>query len=668
MVQLNFLSPNVLFNNVVGKIEDVAQKVGGVVGGGTGGSIDKQQQQRERKKGGGATHLRNIFAVPLDAIKHNVIIGASSNETKTYKHTDNETQFLTDHLKDHYLFESLQPHEMKTLISAFELYEIPSSTGSSSSGDKDFVLIEQGESVTDETAYFYLIYEGNCYYEVNNEVVGEVAKPGDCFGELALLYNCPRAATVKAVTTNTDGTAVKLFRIHQTSFRRILQNENESPDKNKIHLLEELQLVRTVLSKKQIQQLAASMKPKKFAEGEMLASKGTILQELTIIERGQVRIMNIETGTLNQSGATGDYQDIILSDGECYGERVLESGIPLMYDIIAETDGLAFTIDKETFLAAFRHATTTTTGSSKTKTVGAMTAYEKAVMHSVDAKKLKGIKILNETIPGNKTRVLSFLASQIINEEYPINWEICHEGRTITIPAFYFVRKGKVRVTSKKAGLDDIIETDFYFGDDQLMFDTKPDLVASYTATIVEEGTILGILKLESLRKIMNTKKMGSSTNVDDSSVVFLFDSLKVSPTSSKSLSLNDLDRLTILGSGTFGQVWLVTRTGTDGTKHSYALKIQSKYELIKNGQATGVIHEKEIMKQLNHPFVGGLVASFHDDAYVYMLMPLIQGGELYIVMHAHKNHIMHEKHALFYIAAITEGLTYMHRRGFVYR
>jgi serine/threonine protein kinase len=62
---------------------------------------------------------------------------------------------------------------------------------------------------------------------------------------------------------------------------------------------------------------------------------------------------------------------------------------------------------------------------------------------------------------------------------------------------------------------------------------------------------------------------------------------------------------------GTFGQVWLVSRINSDGDQKVYALKIQSKYELCENGQARAVVHEKNIMAQLRHPFISDLAGSF---------------------------------------------------------
>lgn len=85
---------------------------------------------------------------------------------------------------------------------------------------------------------------------------------------------------------------------------------------------------------------------------------------------------------------------------------------------------------------------------------------------------------------------------------------------------------------------------------------------------------------------------------------------------------MQDLDMIRILGAGTFGKVWLVTRKGT---KNAYALKVQVKKQLIEYNQAEGVIREKNIMAQLDHPFIIKLVGSWKDDNKLYMLLKMYQ-------------------------------------------
>ncbi|KER28915.1 hypothetical protein T265_04373 [Opisthorchis viverrini] len=73
------------------------------------------------------------------------------------------------------------------------------------------VIIQQG----DEGDNFYIVDQGEVDIFVNNEYSSTVGEGGS-FGELALIYGTPRAATVKAKTE------VKLWGIDRDSYRRIL--------------------------------------------------------------------------------------------------------------------------------------------------------------------------------------------------------------------------------------------------------------------------------------------------------------------------------------------------------------------------------------------------------------------------------------------------------------
>jgi len=50
------------------------------------------------------------------------------------------------------------------------------------------------------------------------------------------------------------------------------------------------------------------------------------------------------------------------------------------------------------------------------------------------------------------------------------------------------------------------------------------------------------------------------------------------------------------------------------------------------------------------------------------MLMQLVQGGELYSVIHTTRRDGLPEQQARFYAAGVADGLAYMHRRSYVYR
>ena len=79
----------------------------------------------------------------------------------------------------------------------------------------------------------------------------------------------------------------------------------------------------------------------------------------------------------------------------------------------------------------------------------------------------------------------------------------------------------------------------------------------------------------------------------------------------------------------------LVEHTATDRV---FALKKMSKPHIVFKRQVDHVNNERRLLAACDHPFVVGLFGSFQDADYLYLLMELIQGGEVrvpYMSTHA---------------------------------
>lgn len=110
-------------------------------------------------------------------------------QARVIEKSEDQKERIRNRVLQSFLFNSLEEKELDTVIDAFEEKKFT----------KDEHVINQGE----QGDVLYLIEKGtlNCY-KVFKKEEGEkflkVYNPGEAFGELALLYNAPRAATIVA--------------------------------------------------------------------------------------------------------------------------------------------------------------------------------------------------------------------------------------------------------------------------------------------------------------------------------------------------------------------------------------------------------------------------------------------------------------------------------------
>lgn len=342
----------------------------------------------------------NIFAHPFGSAELKLF-----NNLEPPNKTEEEKAFLVQSLTENYLFEACPKEELEELAQFFEKVNVQATADGS-----DPIIVLQGEVCSEHNAFFYIVYRGRCNYLVDGKVVGS-ANPGQSFGELALLYNCPRAATVCAIVNqpeekepepslrlddlvkqssctekttlesftshNDEYGKVVLFRVHQRDFRCCLQKASESAYGSKVKLLNEVPFLYSATSE-QKETLAKAMRPRPFHEGERLVTKGQEKMDWMIIERGEALARNISAGgssSFNDGDSDRAYKDFFLTEGDSFGQRNINSETPCVADVISQTVGLAYVVDRDIFKA----------------TLGDL---QEAMAASYDGYKLKAIPIM----------------------------------------------------------------------------------------------------------------------------------------------------------------------------------------------------------------------------------------------------------------------------------
>ena len=71
----------------------------------------------------------------------------------------------------------------------------------------------------DKSGSYYIILEGVCQVEINNEKKKTLSF-GDSFGDLGIIYNAPRSASVLALTD------CELVEINRTIFKKVMEDIN----------------------------------------------------------------------------------------------------------------------------------------------------------------------------------------------------------------------------------------------------------------------------------------------------------------------------------------------------------------------------------------------------------------------------------------------------------
>lgn len=134
-------------------------------------------------------------------------------------------------------------------------------------------------------------------------------------------------------------------------------------------------------------------------------------------------------------------------------------------------------------------------------------------------------------------------------------------------------------------------------------------------------------------------------------------------PVSSPSISLNDFKIEKVIGRGAFGKVFLVTKKDSGQV---YALKALRKEVIEKRNQRMHTTTERQILGEVDSPFLVQLRFAFQTPDKLYMVMDYMPAGELFL--HLRRAGRFTEDRARFYAAEILLALEYLHDKGIIYR
>jgi cAMP-dependent protein kinase regulator len=193
-------------------------------------------------------------------------------------------------------------------------------------------IITQGQ----EGDMFYILEEGSC--EVFVEGVGRVMQvDGDSvnnyFGELALLHDAPRAATVKSVSD------VRCWALDRTTFKKIMFNQTTKTRRLHGEFLSQVPILSTISEYERLT-IADALMPMDYAEGEMIVSQGQEGNDFYIIADGEVKVTKDNAA---------DEVSRRLGCGDYFGELALLSSDTRQATVTAVKTTKCLRLDRRTF-------------------------------------------------------------------------------------------------------------------------------------------------------------------------------------------------------------------------------------------------------------------------------------------------------------------------------
>ncbi|KAI3326700.1 camp-dependent protein kinase regulatory subunit [Xylariaceae sp. AK1471] len=234
-------------------------------------------------------------------------------------------------ISGNFLFSHLDDEQTAQILGALQEKPIPA---------KDIKVVTQG----DAGDYFYVVEKGSFDVYVNDagalqpgldgmgKKVGSV-QAGGSFGELALMYNAPRAATVVSAEPTCT-----LWALDRVTFRRILMESTFARRRLYEKFLEEVPLLSS-LTPYERSKIADALETQKYPAGTAIIKQGDIGQAFYLVESGEA-----DAYKDGQSQSVKHYQK-----GDFFGELALLNDAPRAASVVSGTEIKVATLGKNAF-------------------------------------------------------------------------------------------------------------------------------------------------------------------------------------------------------------------------------------------------------------------------------------------------------------------------------
>ncbi|KAL6418039.1 hypothetical protein ACFW04_012386 [Cataglyphis niger] len=377
------------------------------------------------------------------------------------------------------------------------------------------------------------------------------------------------------------------------------------------------------LEENQVEALVSAMYPKQIPANTLVIREGDIGSHLYVSAEGEFEIYQ------------GSKFQRRFGPGIAFGEIALLYNTKRLRSINVKTNGKVWVLDRSVFL-----------------TIMMRTAQEQL---EGNIRFLQRVSVLQK-LPEPKDHVLAKISDLIRIEFFPAGAKILRQGEKGE--KFYIISGGNVRITK---------DTE-YGGEEELVVLGKGDYFGELA--LYDDG---GERRANAIALAPGVECLTLDRTLDEirnKDWLAEYEKQKRSLTPKKwtneyaNLTLADLETRGTLGVGGFGRVELVTLK-SDPNK-SFALKKLKKKVMVEQQQQEHVLNEKHIMQACDSPFICKLYQTYKDSKYVYFLMEVCLGGDVWTTLQ--KRRYFDDATAQFMVGCVVEALDHLHSLNIVYR
>jgi len=222
--------------------------------------------------------------------------------------SDEQKQRLMTTLNKSFMFACLESNDMTSIVLAMK--EVPLATGEK--------VIQEG----DDGDFLFVIEKGelDCVKKIDGaDKVVKTCSTGDVFGELALLYNCPRAATVVAKES------CVCWQLDRETFNHIVKDAASKKRVRYENFLKKVTILATIDAYDR-SQIADALVPEVFKKGDIIVKQDEPGDKFYIVEEGALYATKGVDRVMDYGA--GDY----------FGELALLRNQPRAASVVVESD------------------------------------------------------------------------------------------------------------------------------------------------------------------------------------------------------------------------------------------------------------------------------------------------------------------------------------------